>query len=411
MHYHSPAESDYDEPQLERVDTPTSEESGLGRVNTPSDDLEFGEDETLPIFGQLPLDLVRIILEDVARESRYLAMWMCHSNQTLQQWIEPIVYHTIDAASSDHPQTLALLDTLQSRPDSFFHKHVKVLRLGMHLSAQHLALLASKCLGIHSLECLYTLPLEADPIHAEKDLDEYFTTLLAGVMKPSKVIIDADEHRISCKNFTLHAPLFQDITHLELLCLDKSKSIGPELRALRRLLRLKVQVWFRHSRVLDVETYKQCVDRVLTFCPPTVQTCVFFCAELPLQSFPLQAPIAQMARGEYDHRLVLGSLGKLPFGDEFRAIRGHWCLSSTFGEDVWEEAERIIRSRTPPFHGSGIFRSPCGTTQDLLDSCPRLWEYNCEGIRKKDILLLEKVDTRLLSALQPFEKSLCTITS
>ncbi|KAF9026282.1 hypothetical protein BDZ89DRAFT_1134859 [Hymenopellis radicata] len=81
-------------------------------------------------FPDLPLDVVRLLLEEAAWSDRFTtAHNLTLVSKDVRQWIEPILYHTVTLDTSTKLYAFAATVTSRNNRD-FFRRTVKVLIIG-----------------------------------------------------------------------------------------------------------------------------------------------------------------------------------------------------------------------------------------------------------------------------------------
>ncbi|KAJ6558672.1 hypothetical protein B0H10DRAFT_2240795 [Mycena sp. CBHHK59/15] len=148
----------------------------------------------------LPLELEREIFELCAWTDAPTAAVLTRTCVRAQEWIEPILYHSIVLHAAS--RSTLFIRTLNSRPRSFFAQRVKTLYLDPGVLAEGSLLALSTCSGIRTLALRGWWP--------PSDHDPSINTLALNIMDAAdlrRVIFPAGK-------WDFGRPAFRNITHL-----------------------------------------------------------------------------------------------------------------------------------------------------------------------------------------------------
>ncbi|KAF9026291.1 hypothetical protein BDZ89DRAFT_1161294 [Hymenopellis radicata] len=165
-------------------------------------------------FPDLPLDVVRLLLEEAAWSDRFTTAYnLTLVSKDVRQWIEPILHHTVTLDTPTQLYAFAVTITSRNNPD-FFRRTVKVLRIG-NLEyfpetgiplADSMAVVLTACTSIERFAfwvdapCPMPLPsaMHAHPTHLSlavpwKELDSFdIFDFLIGMTSPSLTHLHLD---------------------------------------------------------------------------------------------------------------------------------------------------------------------------------------------------------------------------
>ncbi|TFK70994.1 hypothetical protein BDN72DRAFT_491783 [Pluteus cervinus] len=303
-------------------------------------------------LSSLPVELVQLILEELARQAPHLGAWMLRTNSTLNRWIEPVLYHEIDLGrqlydGTDCKRYLAF----KAKPAAFFTEHVKILSIGPHIRTSFILPFLTTCTGVHSLEllCPFYPFFFPSPEQRRLFLDSYWQAISSPQLRPTRLVIDLYQH-MAYPKFTSRHPLFSNVTHLEVELSPEGSFIDENLLSLANVIRFKVQLSGYSTTGREINSFLPATDTIAKFCPPNARICLIWSNELPLEQFISSAPISRIARGSLGNKVVLGT--RLLHRDRellerpgYQYILANWCLERKGGEDIWQQAEKIVARR------------------------------------------------------------------
>ncbi|KAF9027535.1 hypothetical protein BDZ89DRAFT_1066850 [Hymenopellis radicata] len=177
-------------------------------------------------FGDLPVDIARIIFEIAALLSRPTAVQLCLVSKTVSRWIEPALYRTVVLFCERDIMAFARAMKYRNDPP-FFASNVKTLCFGDMLNGNALltdlrktpdsmSLICSTCTGIERLGYGVTVSTYShlSPIEAAVFAD--CGTKFPHLTHLSMLEFDAR---------SLRANLPPQITHLHLDCYDEGRTV------------------------------------------------------------------------------------------------------------------------------------------------------------------------------------------
>jgi hypothetical protein len=216
------------------------------------------------------------------------------------------------------------------------------------------------CRGLKMLALWYYLPGEETQI--------FFASLRQ--VAPSHLSVN--RHMLPMRQRHFLHPIFQDVTHLEVIWEPKDDWSWDSLSQLKRLTHLSLDLH------LDSPDFVKIVRDVIGDCPPCLRVLViwsdtdsyFYNEEnhLPLDSLGVRA----IARGDIDPRAVVAwsdqTLKDLPCPQSeqpimrnYNDVKNDWAGLSAPGEDFWAQAERVIEGRMQRRTGKMLLLFPGGT--------------------------------------------------
>ncbi|TEB22886.1 hypothetical protein FA13DRAFT_1798470 [Coprinellus micaceus] len=105
--------------------------------------------------------MLRGVLELVATRERRTARRLVVLSRAVQQWIDPILYHTISLSTASSTHALWKTISESSKPASFYAENVKNLSVSGEAHTTHLAQVLFVCTGITSLT-FWSIPASTD---------------------------------------------------------------------------------------------------------------------------------------------------------------------------------------------------------------------------------------------------------
>ncbi|KAF9263746.1 hypothetical protein L218DRAFT_864298 [Marasmius fiardii PR-910] len=167
-------------------------------------------------FHDLPAEIQRDIFELAAEGHRGTATQLALVSKPVQNWIEWSIYHTI-VLDFPRKRTQLFLQTLHSRPSSFFATRVQRLYLTDQVSISDAHKILSVCTGVSSLACW------AHPGH-----ETGFKPLLGTNCSLSRLSIRIQTLVDSTDNVPFHHSLFRNLTHLDIVNPPRYTGTGTE---------------------------------------------------------------------------------------------------------------------------------------------------------------------------------------
>ena len=108
------------------------------------------------VFSNLPVELVRDILEHAAISDRATARNLTLVSSAVRHWTDPILYHTVVLSSARSLR--AFVAALASKPASFVSTSVRNLGIFTPGPVQSIDRVLCACAGVRSLACGFSLP-------------------------------------------------------------------------------------------------------------------------------------------------------------------------------------------------------------------------------------------------------------
>ncbi|KAI0769711.1 hypothetical protein BD413DRAFT_477086 [Trametes elegans] len=108
------------------------------------------------VFSNLPVELVRDILEHAAHSDRATARNLTLVSSAVRQWTDPILYDTV-VLSTAH-SLRAFVAAIANKPSEFVRTRVRNLGIFTLGPVQTIDRVLTACAGVHSLACGFSLP-------------------------------------------------------------------------------------------------------------------------------------------------------------------------------------------------------------------------------------------------------------
>ncbi|KAI0743912.1 hypothetical protein C8Q80DRAFT_1220728 [Daedaleopsis nitida] len=108
------------------------------------------------VFSNLPVELVRDILEHAAHSDRATARNLTLVSSSVRYWTDPILYHTVILSSARSLRAFAA--AIANKPADFVRTRVHNLGIFTVGPIQSIDRVLSACAGVQSLACGFSLP-------------------------------------------------------------------------------------------------------------------------------------------------------------------------------------------------------------------------------------------------------------
>ncbi|OSD06780.1 hypothetical protein PYCCODRAFT_1430975 [Trametes coccinea BRFM310] len=107
-------------------------------------------------FSNLPVELVRDILEHAAHADRATARNLTLVSSAVRHWTDPILYDTVVLSTARSLR--AFVAAISNKPSEFVRTHVRNLGIFTLGPVQSIDRVLKACAGVHSLACGFSLP-------------------------------------------------------------------------------------------------------------------------------------------------------------------------------------------------------------------------------------------------------------
>ncbi|KAF9022887.1 hypothetical protein BDZ89DRAFT_1137075 [Hymenopellis radicata] len=304
-------------------------------------------------YGDLPIDIVRLIFETVAFMHPPAAVNLVLVSKMVRRWIEPILYRTVELRTFVALQSFSRC--ISSRNDhTFFARHVKSLCLGDMVTGQFLdepigildwdysCAVLTACVGVHRVA--FWLVSCNDKLQTFWDETEHPQLTHMSLLDIADQTLTMPPFQVlPCTLTHLHLDASFDI-QLRLLQWDVIFSRCPQLTHA-----------FVSGECLSVifhqpsNTFPQVLNRIIDLLPSTLL--LFIIGVCPYQGMQPAAVSATLSQLHAERRVVVIS----PENHFLNKVDGLFCFedkhdltsdwSSEGHVDVWEFAENCVAQR------------------------------------------------------------------
>ncbi|RXW13074.1 hypothetical protein EST38_g12780 [Candolleomyces aberdarensis] len=296
------------------------------------------------MFSDLPQDIARTVFELAAEAGDGLSCALV--SKQLASRVEPIIYRSIclSGHSVIDPLHRTLTDPNTSKPAEYFAKHIKFLAILTFAMRPEVINILRACTGVRVL-------VSWGPTFETDAMRELFSS---SYLSPSRLSIVAEADLLPQgrrRHIDFSLPIFQGLTHLELLCASENEwKYWDGLSSLSNLTHLSVEPASSDTQ------HTERTRRILALCPTSLR---IFVNWVPSWAFPIggenEAHAIMINNGDVDPRAIMAWWGK-PEGNEYMsryeyALRyssgsrlNEWLGKAT-GKDFWELAEEIVERR------------------------------------------------------------------
>lgn len=218
----------------------------------------------------------------------------------------------------------------------FFELHVKVFILAALSMTNDVAAILKACKGIETLA-----------IWSFKSAEPTKKVIASPVLSPLRLSVIAELFFIGQRHFA--HPIFQNVTHLEVVCYDDDDWEWETLSQLRHLTHLCFDARYFNA---TPRSYSQLVKDTIAFCPPTLRVFILWydSALHSLSGGDQSEDIDSIYKGAVDLRAVVAHEGRsdgttgIQFCRDFPDILKDWAGLSE-DKDFWTQAEDRIEER------------------------------------------------------------------
>ncbi|RXW15466.1 hypothetical protein EST38_g10387 [Candolleomyces aberdarensis] len=242
-----------------------------------------------------------------------------------------------------------MTDPKTSKTPEFLVQHVKFVSVATRDPEAKLIEILKACRGVRVLAnwVFYLDSRAMRELFSSSDLSP--TRLCVSAEATEDVFFQVSQGPEPCL-MDLSLPIFQNLTHLELICASEDGwKYWDGLSLLSNLTHLSVDHGYFHS-----QAYIEVARKILFQCPASLRVFVFWVPSRSLIRGGWKEVYA-INKGNVDPRAVVASTGGFikddPFGHpEYALCRSHpdterdW-KGKTTGKDFWELAEEIIERR------------------------------------------------------------------
>lgn len=227
-------------------------------------------------------------------------------------------------------------DPKSTKSPDFYATHVKTVVIAFHNPGKNLLTVLKACIGVGMLAIWPTF----------SDSEMFWVSNL-GFLAPVRLAISGDA--LPSDNYTFTAPLFQRLTHLDIVWSFGEKWRWKELLGLRYLTHFSLDIRFYPANCL------QSLGEITPCFPPSL---VVFVVWLPSSTDGDENGITKenadaVSEGCVDMRLILASMDDLPLylANHAEVIVRHYpdllrdWSGRSIGGDFWTQAEEIVAKR------------------------------------------------------------------
>ncbi|RXW17599.1 hypothetical protein EST38_g8249 [Candolleomyces aberdarensis] len=173
-------------------------------------------------FSDLPEDVGRLVFELTAELDKETGRSCALVSRKVNTWIEPKLYRTLIIDRAEQMENLCKIVEDVNHGNStkslgFFASHVKAIAFANYREeiAQSILSILKASHNVKRL-ALWCMPYERDSEQADRELRELRKFLASPELSPRWISIGSDTFSIDEDYFSY--PIFQNATHVELLC-------------------------------------------------------------------------------------------------------------------------------------------------------------------------------------------------
>ncbi|KAJ2932151.1 hypothetical protein H1R20_g4940, partial [Candolleomyces eurysporus] len=292
------------------------------------------------MFSELPQDIARTVFELAAEAGDGLSCALV--SKQVQSWVEPIIYRSVclSGYSVIEPLHRTLTDPNTSKPAEYFAQHVKFLAVLTFAMESKVINILRACTGVRVLASW-------GPSFGSDAMREFLSSSLS----PSRLSIVAEANLLpqARRRTDFSLPIFQSLTHLELLCVSEDEWKHWDcLSSLSNLTHLSLDY-----ATVDLQN-NEGTRRALALCPTSLRIFVIGISPWAFSNGN-ESEAQAINNGDVDPRAIMACWEKP--GGNVRMSRYEYalCCSSqdrmnewmgkTTGKDFWELAEEIVERR------------------------------------------------------------------
>ncbi|RXW17601.1 hypothetical protein EST38_g8252 [Candolleomyces aberdarensis] len=309
-------------------------------------------------FSDLPEDLCRLVLELVAELDPETGRSCALVSRKVNAWIEPVLFHTLIIQSASQLESLRRIvedanhgNSSSTKSPDFFANHVKVVAIiTLNSDAANILSVLKACRNVEIL-VLWSNPNKLDMGAASpsgilgKELRDLRDFMTSPELSPRR--ISMFHHILSTDEAHFSHPIFQNVTHLELVRVD-SKAGWDTLQSLPCLTHVSAHC------LSGMEGYGRWTREAMDLFPASLRVFIVwfypdFCFENTHAEFE---GVKAIQDGDIDSRVVVAYMGSsllsswdlYPILRLYEDIIGDW-MGYSVGKDFWTLAEEFIEER------------------------------------------------------------------